>query len=699
MPWTQSLEQPTQVAHGARDMVQHCRRRSGAQALPWGDFSVAEFERICPLCDVDTDDQLCTACNVPTIHRSVFEVQPAPVCHGALIADRYKIEEVIGRGGQATVYRAVQVGMNRVVAIKTLDAELSGRPKQVKRFYLEAQAASSLDHPNVVQIFDFGIDTNTRLPFYVMEYLDGGTLSEVLTRDGPMPEQRATHLVSQIARALVAAHDAMIVHRDLKPQNITVQVLPDGEELIKVLDFGIAKLLLEDGDHGLTSTGDTLGTPLYMSPEQVRGGEITFQTDLYALGCVLYQCMTGVPPFQARDAYGLVVRHLRHEPPALPQALADGKPPSETVRLLYRRLLEKAPSNRPKSTAAVASMLRQLSHGNPPESPPDWLSTSPALAETDGSSQLQFFPAEEGADKADTQADPVEQLGITPQTVLARPKPRVTKARDLSTPPPLPNDAEEAGPISPELVATREGPATDLDRQANKIHIPRTKIWWAAAALLLIGSAILLWRIMDDHTSRNSRLRPSAVSQAPSHPSPMATKSRSERQSKNQPLGAVVDRRSKNTAKPGATEATPTEDAKRPLHTDPKRDAETPLKSKAEPENTAGKAEGSAPAPPSVKTKRVDRYVWMKTIPKGALVYQDEVQDGEEIGVTPYHVPPAVLNTSQRFIVIRKGYKNLIITPNELHPPRKPFKLEIIPPPKRRRLPKRKRIEAWDDKD
>jgi len=658
---------------------------------------VAQSERICPLCDAGTNDRLCSACSVPTIHRSVFEVQPAPVSHGALIADRYKIEEVIGRGGQAMVYRAVQVGMNRVVAIKTLDAELSGRPKQVKRFYLEAQAASSLDHPNVVQIFDFGIDTNTRLPFYVMEYLDGGTLSEVLTRDGPMPEQRATHLVSQIGRALVAAHDAMIVHRDLKPQNITVQVLPDGEELIKVLDFGIAKLLLEDGDHGVTSTGDTLGTPLYMSPEQIRGGEITFQTDLYALGCVLYQCMTGVPPFQARDAYGLVVRHLRHEPPALPQALADGKPPSETVRLLYRRLLEKAPSNRPSSTAAVASLLRELAHGNSPKSPPDWLSTSPVLAETDGSSQLQFFPARDAADEATTSADQVDLLARTPPTVIDRPNVRGMKDRDLSTPPPLPADASESAPLSPELVATREGPATDLDRQANKIHVPMTKIWWATAALLLIGSAILLWQIMDNPKTRNSKPRPPTVSQAPSHPTPVAKKSRSERQPKNQPLGAVVDRRSKNTAKPGVTKATPAEDIKRPLHTDPKMDAETPLKTKGEPGNATDKAKEPAPAPSSVKTKPVYRYVWMKTIPKGALVFQDEVQDGEEIGVTPYHVPPAVLNTSQRFIVIRKGYKNLIITPNELLPPRKPFKLEIISTLKRRRLPKRKRIEAWDD--
>jgi len=553
---------------------------------------------------------MCDQCDVPTVHRSIYKDQGLPVELGSVIAERYKVESVIGRGGQAVVYRAKQVGMNRTVAIKCLDGELSSRPKQIKRFYRETQAAGKLEHPNVIRIFDFGIDTATRLPFYVMEFLDGRTLAEAIREDGPMSEQRAANLSSQVARALVAAHDRGIIHRDLKPQNITIQVLPDGEELLKVLDFGIAKVLQEDESEGLTSTGDTLGTPLYMSPEQVRGGDIDFRTDLYALGCILFQMMSGHPPYEARDAYALIVKHLRHEPPPLPNPLSDGAPPSQTIQRLVRRLLEKEPKQRPPSTSAVTSLLRTIALQTAPTESPEWLLTNPAMEETDGSSQLQFFPPTASGDDADTENDAIQDLSVTPDTVLDRP---------VSDPPSNPGAAKTINQpvMEPSLLATREGPATHLQQTATPTGRMQTTAMWTLAVALLIGSS---WLAVEMFTKGDLTLT--------------ANKSNSGTHSSGQGSSANETERSpQNNRRPGTT--TPTQSPPRALQT---------------PSTSLPTSRG-----PIAKTR-------IESKPTGAFLYID----GEFSGKTPTVIRRNAVETGTSFVLKRKGYFSLNLSLSEL---------------------------------
>ncbi|MEC9072447.1 MAG: serine/threonine-protein kinase, partial [Myxococcota bacterium] len=188
---------------------------------------------------------------------------------GTLVAGRFEVQRILGMGAMGAVYLATQKSMDREVALKTLQHHSMKSEELLRRFYLEAKAASKLDHPNIVRIFDFGIDEDLQLPFIAMEYLTGGDLSDVLLERGPMPEHDACRLLSQVAKALVDAHDKGIVHRDLKPDNIHVRRLTDGDQQCKVLDFGIAKVVQGGSESmaNLTGTGMTMGTPLYMSPE------------------------------------------------------------------------------------------------------------------------------------------------------------------------------------------------------------------------------------------------------------------------------------------------------------------------------------------------------------------------------------------------------------------------------------------------
>jgi serine/threonine protein kinase len=230
---------------------------------------------------------------------------PDHLCPGASLAllgqvldGRYKIESVLGHGGMGMVFRATQTSVQRPVAVKTLNSALAAAPTFFERFRREAEVASRLRHPNVITIFDFG-----RAPdgtcYYVMELLNGESLKEMVKRDGPMPLRRAVNLLEQAARGLAHAHAESCVHRDLKPHNIMVQQL-DGKDFVKVLDFGLVKAMeQQDEEEQLTSTGQVLGTPQYMPPEQAGGELVDARSDLYALTGVFFYCLTGTSPYGA----------------------------------------------------------------------------------------------------------------------------------------------------------------------------------------------------------------------------------------------------------------------------------------------------------------------------------------------------------------------------------------------------------------
>ncbi len=316
--------------------------------------------RQCPYCDTRTSQEYCAVHAVPTIDAEILEHPPEPIEPGAVISRRYRVEKMISVGGFGAVYLGTQLGMHREVAIKVLRRERLMGSKPLKRFYREAQAISKLSHPNIVQVFDFGIDEQSKVPFIVFEYVKGQTLTELLLSVGPISEVRSAELLSQLAGALVEAKAQGIVHRDLKPNNLIISTLRDGSSHLKVLDFGLVKVIGDkDAMTGLTKPGSMIGTAHFASPEQLMGARVDFQSDLYSLGCLMYASLTGEPPFDG-SPIELLDQHARTPPPALPQRLADGRPPSAGLKALYTALLLKAPSKRPADPGVVAKILSGL---------------------------------------------------------------------------------------------------------------------------------------------------------------------------------------------------------------------------------------------------------------------------------------------------------------------------------------------------
>jgi len=273
--------------------------------------------------------------------------------HGTVLAS-YRILGVIGEGGMGVVYRAEHVLLNRPAAIKLLQPEMTRNPDAVARFFNEARAATAIRHPGIVEVFDFGI-SNEGSAYIVMELLDGESLARRLTRGGPLPAMRAIQFGRQIAGALAAAHSQGIIHRDLKPDNVFLVADPEvpGGERIKLLDFGIAKLASEPAHLTRTRTGALMGTPTYMAPEQCRGVQLDHRADLYALGCILFECVCGRPPFVGEGIGDVLSAHIHLAPPA-PSQLALVPPVLEAVIL---RLLAKAPGDRPAMASQVIQQL------------------------------------------------------------------------------------------------------------------------------------------------------------------------------------------------------------------------------------------------------------------------------------------------------------------------------------------------------
>ncbi len=240
--------------------------------------------------------------------------QPSNLVEGQIFEGRFEIISILGQGGVGVVYKAKQKHMNKLVAIKTLMlSNVKNDESSFRRFEQEAQAASSLNHANIISIFDFG-KTAEGLAYLVMEYLGGKTLDDVMDLDKRMGPDRFLRLSSQVCDGLQHAHRKGVVHRDLKPSNIMLMDTEESADVVKIVDFGLAKLTAAECEKHLTQTGTIVGTPLYMSPEQCRGMELDHRSDIYSLGCVLYYALTGKEPIQGNTALDTLYRHTA-EPP------------------------------------------------------------------------------------------------------------------------------------------------------------------------------------------------------------------------------------------------------------------------------------------------------------------------------------------------------------------------------------------------
>ena len=266
---------------------------------------------------------------------------------GQIIKERYEIVEILGEGGMAFVYKAKDKQLKRNVAIKTLKPNYVNQEKFVDRFRREAQTAANLNHPNIVQIFDWGIEDE---PYFVMEYIEGNTLTSIISSNRTVGLNDILYIGSQVANGLKEAHKHGLVHRDIKPGNI--MITPDGK--VKVTDFGIVSLQNEESD--ITKTGAVLGTASYISPEQAQGKPVSFESDLYSLGTVLYELIAGEPPFTGDSPIATATKHLTDKPEKLSNYRKDIPKALENAVL---KLLEKRPSERFKSAEDLRALLLQ----------------------------------------------------------------------------------------------------------------------------------------------------------------------------------------------------------------------------------------------------------------------------------------------------------------------------------------------------
>ncbi|MGY4647123.1 Stk1 family PASTA domain-containing Ser/Thr kinase [Mycobacterium sp. URHB0021] len=278
------------------------------------------------------------------------------------LSDRYELGEILGFGGMSEVHLARDLRLHRDVAIKVLRADLARDPSFYLRFRREAQNAAALNHPAIVAVYDTGeAETPTGpLPYIVMEYVDGVTLRDIVHTEGPMPPKRAIEVIADACQALNFSHQHGIIHRDVKPANIMISKAG----AVKVMDFGIARALADA--NSVTQTAAVIGTAQYLSPEQARGEKVDARSDVYSLGCVLYEILTGEPPFVGDSPVAVAYQHVREDPVPPSQRHTGISPELDAVVL---KALAKNPDNRYQTAAEMRSDLVKVHSGEPPDAP------------------------------------------------------------------------------------------------------------------------------------------------------------------------------------------------------------------------------------------------------------------------------------------------------------------------------------------
>lgn len=279
------------------------------------------------------------------------------------LSDRYELGEILGFGGMSEVHLARDVRLHRDVAVKVLRADLARDPSFYLRFRREAQNAAALNHPAIVAVYDTGeAETATGpLPYIVMEYVDGVTLRDIVHNDGPIEPRRAIEIIADACQALNFSHQHGIIHRDVKPANIMMSKAG----AVKVMDFGIARAL-HDGGVSVTQTAAVIGTAQYLSPEQARGETVDARSDVYSLGCVLYEVLTGEPPFVGDSPVAVAYQHVREDPVPPSERNPDLTPELDAVVL---KALAKNPDNRYQTAAEMRTDLIRVHSGEAPEAP------------------------------------------------------------------------------------------------------------------------------------------------------------------------------------------------------------------------------------------------------------------------------------------------------------------------------------------
>ena len=275
-----------------------------------------------------------------------------------VLLDRYEVGRLLGAGGMAEVFEGRDRLLARRVAIKVLQAQFARDPSFLIRFKREAQAAASLSHPNIVGVYDTGTEDGTH--FIVMEYVEGRTLKDVIRAEGPLYPERAAEICADVCSALIAAHARGLIHRDIKPGN--VMLTPEGK--VKVMDFGIARATTSET---ITQTAAVVGTAQYISPEQAQGQTVDYRSDLYSVGCCLYEMLTGTVPFTGATPVAIAYRHVREDPTPPRMLNPDVPAPLEAICL---KAMAKLPDNRYQTAAEMHDDLQRFRNGQPVHATP-----------------------------------------------------------------------------------------------------------------------------------------------------------------------------------------------------------------------------------------------------------------------------------------------------------------------------------------
>ncbi|MES2176567.1 MAG: serine/threonine-protein kinase [Gemmatimonadota bacterium] len=317
------------------------------QPTPADDHAVVVL-KMCPHCGAEYQ----TAARFCPNDGTALRPKGSDTLIDRVLADRYHILKRIGEGGMGRVYLGEHVKMNRQCAIKVMSPALINDGESAARFAREASNAARIIHPNVAAVFDYG--ESDGVVYLVMEYVEGEPLTRILAREAPLAIERAVELTRQIADGLGAAHELGIVHRDLKPDNILLTRTPSGREVAKVVDFGIAKAMQEPAHDALTRTGQVIGTPEFMSPEQLLGDPVDARSDLYALGCIFHMMLTASPPFDAPTRELMITRRLSEDAPHV-HGLDSSLP--DTLAGIVEKLLARTPGDRYGSAAELRDAL------------------------------------------------------------------------------------------------------------------------------------------------------------------------------------------------------------------------------------------------------------------------------------------------------------------------------------------------------
>lgn len=396
---------------------------------------------------------------------------------GTQIGARYTVERQLAAGGMGTVFAALQAPFGRRVALKIMHPHHQANPEFKARFFREAEAMSQLTHPNTVTVFDFGEASGEC--FIAMEFVDGQTLGDLIRTQKSLPAEDAIPIAIQIAQSLGEAHQKNIIHRDLKPDNVLISG-EEHEQFIKVTDFGIAKML--DKKDQWTQAGNIVGTPFYMAPEQGQSGEVDARTDVYALGCCLYEMLTGAPPFSGQNAVEILLKHRTDTPPSL----GPGFPAK--LDEFIKRSLAKAPDDRPSDTQTfIAELIGCYAStdwsGPHRQALAQTIDSSSGLAEvTEDDPPPPLFALRE-LDEDPNDEDPESPGGVEfdHRTERAVPDARVPSSRRASE---VPDRDLSHTPASP-------GRTTDAGRLSRPFYVV------TAVATLLLFSLGALWLQSD----------------------------------------------------------------------------------------------------------------------------------------------------------------------------------------------------------